>query len=120
MNSCLCVLPEPSAMLLESEMPRRSQLLGVAVKSPSVKLVGDSMEFNCQIGGCAPDFKVLKTPVWSPRLTSSPLRLYLRAFLFAIELRVISHNFAVNVLSSLNGKARSGKCKESIASPFRP
>jgi hypothetical protein len=91
MNSWLCVLPDPSAILLEIERPAARNWATL------VEAVSNSMEFYRQIHRLVPDLEILKAPVRpSPPATDSYA---LRTLLFAIVICVFSHNHLLHGLA---------------------
>jgi len=97
MNSWLCVLPDPSVMLLEIERPAARQLFCIAVKATLVEAVSNSMEFYRQIHRLVPDLEILRAPVRpSPPATDS---FALRTLPFAIVICVFSHNQLLHELA---------------------
>jgi hypothetical protein len=110
MNSCLCTLPDPSAMLLESETCP-AQLLRIAVKPPRIQAVRNSMEFDREIGCSIPDFKILKAPVRPPRLRAACF-FALSSLLFAVIFRVVPH-VSVVLWSVISGR------RQCAAAPLR-
>ena len=65
MNSCLCTLPDPSAIVLEIDRHCRTQLFGIPIKPTSVEALSNSMELDCEIYCLVPNFEVLKAPMWT-------------------------------------------------------
>jgi hypothetical protein len=91
MNSCLCTLPDRSAMLFEIDRTRSTQLFRVPINTTAIEAFGNSIEFYWLDPPPCSKFRGLQKPVWTGRSHAAPI-FPSGSFAFGVIFRTLRQN----------------------------